>query len=264
MSFIKRAAQAGCFASFLIGINACNAPDSPTQAVRNSPQVGEDADILYSENFADSGRFAITKDASGSINYNVQARIGSDAEKLMASSATRSTLVEVYRALHEDQGNVPAIVSEVSALLGSREPAANGAAHPAPEARALPKSASLNDFSTGYCRDIHEGSYVWKWLGCFWLESSNNIGTPWVSSDGSSPADRVYAWNVTPYTATLSLWNTAGTSQISTWHPTLQPYWVTWFQWGGTYSNAYAYMYLPAGKSGELGIVDHYAMPYVR
>jgi hypothetical protein len=263
MKIIKRATQAGCFASFLIAINACNAPDSPTPAVQNSPQVGKDAEILYSENFADSGKFMITKDASGGINYNVQARIGSNAEKLMAASSTRPTLVEVYQTLHEGQGNTPAVVTEISNQLGSREPAANDALHSDPAARALPKTASQNGFSTGYCRDIHEGSYIWKWLGCFWLENANYINTPWVNSDGWIP-DRVYAWNATPYTATLSLWNNPPTSQPNTWRPTLQPYWVTWFQWGGTYSNALAYMQLPAGKTGELGIVSHYAVPYVR
>jgi hypothetical protein len=263
MHIINRSAQAGCFASFLLAINACNAPDSPAQAVQDPIQAGKEAEVLFSESFADSGRFTITRDASGGINYDVQARIGSNAERLMAASSTRPTLAEVYQALHEGQGNVPAVVAEASSRLGSREPAAIDAVRPDRAESALPKAASLNDFSAGYCRDIRESYYIWKWQGCFWLENTNSINTPWVNSNGSNP-DRVYAWNVTPYTATLSLWNSAGTSQPNTWRPTLQPYWVTWFAWGGTYSNARAYMNLPAGKTGELGIVAHYPVPIVK
>jgi hypothetical protein len=81
-----------------------------------------------------------------------------------------------------------------------------------------------------------------------------------VTSQAGS-TDRVYAWNATPYTATLSLWNAGHASQPNTARLTLQPYWVTWFQWYGTYSNAYAYMELPAGKTGELGLVNHYPLP---
>jgi hypothetical protein len=263
MISMKRAAQTGCLASYALLTAACNSTDPSATESRTHQLEGKGAEILYSETFADSGRFSITKDPEGRFGYDVQARIGSDAEKLLAASSTQLTLADVYRALHEGREEIPAVVAEVSEKLGTRQPTAADGDRPAAPAQALGKSASLSDFAAGYCRDIREGSYTWRWLGCFWLANDHYIVTPWVNSDGNIP-DRVYAWNRTPYTATLSLWNKSGTSQPNTWRPTLQPYWVTWFQWGGVYSDAYAYMELPAGKTGELGIVAHYAVPYVR
>lgn len=263
MISMKRTAQAGCIASYALLMAACNSNDASVTAVQTPRSSVEAAELLYSETFADSGKFSITKDAEGRFAYNVQARIGSDAEKRLAASSTQLTLADVYRALHDGRAEVPAVVAEVSEKLGTRQPTAANGDRPAAAAQALGKSASLNSFSTAYCRDIREGSYTWKWVGCFWLANDHYILTPWVTSEPGS-TDRVYAWNNTPYTATLSLWNQAHTSQPNTWRPTLKPYWVTWFQWGGTYSNAYAYMELPAGKKGELGIVDHYPVPYVK
>jgi hypothetical protein len=257
MKSIKRAAQAGLFVPYALLTFACNSADPSAQADHPPAAEGKDGEILYSETFSDSGRFSITKDLDGKYAYNVQARIGSEAEKLLAASSPQLTLADVYRSLHENRAEVPAVVAEISEKLGTNTAADGIRSEPD---QALRKSASLNSFSTAYCRDIKEGNITWSWLGCFWLANDHYIVTPWVTSQAGS-TDRVYAWNATPYTATLSLWNAGHASQPNTARLTLQPYWVTWFQWYGTYSNAYAYMELPAGKTGELGLVNHYPLP---
>jgi hypothetical protein len=257
MKSLNRSAQVGCIASYLLLVSACNSPDTSVTAIQN-PDPGIGMETLYSETFSDSGRFTITKDPSGGVNYNVQARIGSEAEKLLASSSTQPTLVEAYRILHGGLGDVPAIVAEVSTQLIIQTPNSSLNNQPTMTPKGLEKEASLDAFSSGYCKDIRENSYLWKWEGCFWMPSVNYLTTIWMD-----PGDRVYAWNSSPYTATMSIWNQAG-GQPNTWRPTLQPYWVTWFQWGGNYSNALVSMNLPAGKKGELGLVVHYPVPIVR
>jgi hypothetical protein len=261
MMSLNRAAQAGSLAGYLLLISACNSSDPSPTAVRNPGQAGNETEILFSETFSDSGRFTISKDPVGGLTYNVQARIGSEAEKLLATSSAQPTLAEVYRTLHGGREDVPAVVAEVSMQLGVQtpDPSVNHQHATAPVAlAALEKGASQSDFLAGYCRDIKESYYTWRPEGCFWTASENYYLTPWMD-----PGDRVYAWNNTPYTATMSIWNHGG-GQPNTWRPTLQPYWVTWFQWGGTYSNAYAKINLPAGAYGELGLVVHFPIPIVK
>lgn len=257
MMTINRAVQGGCLAGYLLLISACNNTDSSATAVQD-PGQGNGVEILYSESFSDSGRFTISKDPKGGVTYNVQARIGSEAEKLLGSSSAQPTLVEVYRILHGGQDEIPAIVTEVSAQLAARTPDQPLNDQHAAASKALGKGASLDAFASGYCRDIRENGYIWKWEGCFWMPSENYLRTPWMD-----PGDRVYAWNSTPYTATMSIWNHGG-GQPNTWRPTLQPYWVTWFSWGGNYSNAYVNINLPTGQKGELGLVVHYPVPILR
>ena len=253
MMSLNRFAQAGCLASYLLLLSACNSPDTSVTAAQDPNQGGKEPEIVFSETFSDSGRFTITKDPELGLAYNVQARIGSDAEKLLEISSTQTTMAEVYRTLHGGQGELPAVVIDVSAKLESQRSATVRPERPAQGAGALGKASSFSDFSNTYCKDIREGSYIWKFEGCFWGANEHYYLTPWVD-----PGDRVYAWNVSPYTATMSLWNQGLATQPNTWRPTLQPYWVTWFQWGGTYSYAYAKMELPAGRTGELGLVVHY------
>jgi hypothetical protein len=261
MNIIKQAAQTGCIAAYLLVMNACNSTEAPSVDAPLIGKDGENAEILFTESFSGSGEITIVKDDQGNFGYGIQAPIGSDAAKLMESTAPRLSLADVYSTLNGGKASIPAIVSEASEKLGDRLPAGPHEDPIVPALRALPKGASLSAFSTGYCRDIYELSFIWKWQGCFWLQSDVAIMTPWVDSDGWTP-NRVYAWNATPYTATLKLWKNDGSGLANSWQPTQSPYTVSWFQWGGTYSQANAWMYLPAGKRGELGMVTH--RPVVR
>jgi hypothetical protein len=256
MKTINRAVQAGCFAGSLL-IGACNHSDTSPTAVQNPDQSGNETEILFSETFSDSGRFTIIKDPKSGITYKVEARMGSEAEKLLATSSAQPTLTEVYRSLHGGQGDVPAIVAEVSAQLGIPvyNPTENDRHASTPAA--LGKGAAYADFANTYCKDITEVNYIWRWETCKWGPSARILST-----SRTDPSDRVYAWNVTPYTATLSIF--VGSTIPNTWRPTLQPYWVTWFQWGGTYSNAYTVMELPPPHTGEMGLSVHYPQGIVK
>ena len=260
MKSMKRAAQAGCIASFALLLAACDSSETPVEAQAPGTS-GTENRIVYSEAFSDSGRFMIVQNPQGEFSYNIEARIGSKAQDLMSESSVQLTLADVYRSLHGGHPDVPTIVSEVSDKLGPQNPAGN-AERPAASDGGLAKVASWNAFSSTYCVNYNENAYSWLGQGCFWLANDHYILTLWVSS-APGLTDRVTAYNNTPYTATLYLKKPDG-SVPNAWRPKLAPYWVTWFQWGGTYSNAYAYMELPPGKTGELGIIDHYPVPRVR
>lgn len=260
MSALARLVSASAIVACLLSVNACN--DAETITANSVQPSGENQapDLLYSEAFSGSGEFAIVRDAEGNYGYRVQAPIGSEAAKRMESASSQLSVIDVYRSLYPGNAPVPAIVNEVSEKMGSGliSENSNGSNHPPVEM--LPKAASFSDFSTRYCRSITEGEYIWKFVGCFWLENDTRILTPWVDSDGFNP-NRVYAWNATPHSAQLTLWNSEMTRLISSWKPMQSPFTVSWFQWGGTYSQAKAQMQLPTGKRGELGIVTHFPTP---
>lgn len=253
MNSFKFAIRAAGIPALMFALTACDG--TPTTTTTNESSDLRSG-VVYSEAFADSGRFTITKTALGEYNYNVEARIGSKAEAMMTASATEPTLAGVYQALHEGKTETPAIVSEVSGVLESRKPAVWENDRVAPAPLALSKAASESAFKTGYCKDIPDGPYVWKVVTCVWKPGNNQTTTGGVYGNGFVN-DRVYAWNNTAYLAKLKLWNTNFTGSPNTWNPSLNPYWVTWFQWGGTYSNANAVISLPSGYFGEIGLSVH-------
>jgi hypothetical protein len=248
-------------ASMAFTLAACGGSETPVSATSDAP--AEKETLYFSETFSDSGVFEIHQVASGIFSYSIQARIGSLAENRMNSVGKETTLAEIYRALKGKDGVIPAAVEKASERLKVQQ--ADRIPLPAQaEQTPLAKAASQSDFKTNYCKDIRENSWVWHWQSCDWTPSSNSIWTPFVDARADGTIDRVYAYNVTPYTATLELWDTWETKLVSTWKPTLKPYWVTWFQWGGRYSFAIAKMILPAGKVGELGLSTHTPIPYVK
>jgi hypothetical protein len=256
MNPMQLAGRIGPFAFGALLLSGCDS-NNPSGPAAQAPSGSADAPaIVYSESFADAGTLTIMKDAEGRFGFDVQARIGSEAERLMGASSSLPTLADVYRSLHGNGEEVPAAVAEASEQLGTRP--ADAAPAERPPERVLAKAASQSEFSNGYCRDIHDGGFIWRWRTCIWENSVNYTGTEYVNS-----GDRVYGWNKTPETATLSIWNRNYVSQPNTWRPTLPPYSVAWFQWGGSYSGAWVIIMLPYQKLGELGVSDHAPIPDV-
>jgi len=223
---------------------------------------------VYSETFSDSGLFQIHSDADGIISYAIQARIGSQAEKQAAASAMQPTLADVYRSLQGGSAEVPDLVKRASAQLAQQQAAlpplpALPAEELSPITAPLAKSATESDFKTNYCRDFREYSYLWHWETCDWAGYVHYIQTGWVDSRNGL-TDRVYAYNNSPFMATLELYDTHLTSHPNTWKPTMQPYWWTWFTWGGTYTAGVVMMTLPVGGSGELGLSTHAPYSHVQ
>lgn len=253
MNSFKTALQAAGVSAMVFALVACEG-NPTTETTVQSPEIK--GGTVFSESFADAGMFTIEKNPEGGYNYSVSAQIGSDAEKRMNSSIDVPTLAGVYQQINAGKSETPAIVSEVSDWLESRPSSGLEKAMPTVSPLPLEKAAAQSDFVNGYCRNIYDGSYVWRYTTCDWKPNANYMGTSGVNGDNWAN-DRVYAWNATPYTATMSLWNSANTAQISTWRPTLQPYWVTWFSWGGTYSNARAAIKLTGTFGGELGLSNH-------
>lgn len=252
-------------ASVLFAFSACNGPDAPASAPANPDSGAEGGKLVYSGTFADSGLLQIHRDADG-ISYAVQARIGSQAEKLLSNSARLPTLADVYRSLHGGAVEVPLEVERASESLAleqaSRPARSEGLAEgksPAP----LAKTASESDFRAAFCKDIREGSYTWRWQTCDWATGVHSMETPFVDSDMGG-TDRVYAMNATSYNGTLQLWDLNKTYHPNAWKPTLQAHSSAWFQWGGTYSFAIAQMVLSCSCYGELGLSTHIPIPYVR
>jgi hypothetical protein len=247
-------------AVIMFALAACQGPDTPVSAPDKPAAAPENGTVLFSENFSDAGSFQIVADPSGGFNSIVQAGIGSEAERLLAASSAQPTLAGVYRSLHGGVDEVPAAVAQASEHLEGRNPSDRGASPSIPLVKASSKSA----FQSTLCHDFVEGSWKWVLSRYVWDGSRNFIRVEGVNSDGYYP-DRVYAWNSTAWTATMSL---ASGSPFypspNSWKPTIAPYGVGWIQWGGTYSGAVAMMALPSGKYGELGLTDHYATPYVR
>lgn len=256
MKSVKSVAPILVGASILLALAACEGPDTATSAAAKPEAESTGGKIVYSETFSDSGLFQVMSDPSGEVTFAIKARIGSRAEELMNASASEPTLADVYRSLHGGSGAIPAEVASASAQLADSRPAQPALPETAPAAIPLAKTASESAFKSNYCIDIRELSYVWRWQTCDWAASVNYISTPFVDA-GYWGSDRVYAWNNTAYTAKLQLWNTYKTAHPNSWTPSLQPYWVTWFQWGGNYSFAIADMTLPAGRYGELGLSTH-------
>ena len=255
MNSSKLAIQAAGISALVFALAACDGTQA-TAAPEKAPEVNHG--VVFSETFSDSGLFTINKNDLGGYDFSIDARIGSKAEAMMAATANQSSLAEIYRTIHEGKSEVPAVVSEASNWLESRPAPVSEKPdlNPAPAALALEKGASKSAFYDGYCKNFYDGIYVWRSMSCVWLQKANQTYTGGVLGDNFAN-DRVYAWNSTPYTATMQLWNANLTSQPNTWSPTLQPYWVTWFTWGGTYSNAKAYIKLPTGRTGEIGVSNH-------
>lgn len=248
-------------AALLLALAACQGPDAPVAGSGDAAAAPQNGKILFSETFSDAGSFQILADPSGGFNSVVQARIGSEAEKLLAASSAQPTLADVYRSLHGGRTEIPAVVAQASERSDGSESSPGAISRsPAP----LAKPASQSSFQANLCHDFLEGSWRWNLSKCVWDGSRNFLRVEGVNSDGYYP-DRVYAWNQTAWTATMSL---ASGSPFypspNSWKPTIAPYGVGWIQWGGTYSGAVAMMALPSGKYGELGLTDHYATPYVR
>jgi len=247
-------------AALLIALAACQGPDAPVSSP-DGQAAPENGKVLFSENFSDAGSFEILANPSGGFNSIVQAGIGSEAERLLAASSAQPTLADVYRSLHGGVQEVPAVVAQASEQFEGRESSARDLS---PSVDPLAKAASQSDFQSSLCRSFLEGSWKWNPAACVWDGSRNFIRVEGVYSDGYYP-DRVYAWNQTAWTATMSL--SSGSPfypSPNSWKPTIGAYGVGWIQWGGTYSGAVAMMALPSGKNGELGLTDHYATPYVR
>jgi hypothetical protein len=242
-------------ASLLIVLAACQGPDKTVSAPDVQPAAPENGKILFSENFSDAGSFQVLADPSGGYNSIVQAGIGSEAERLLVASSSQPTLADVYRSLHGGRDGVPAVVAQASEHFEARTPAARGTS---PAVVPLAKSSSYSAFQSTLCRDFVEGSWKWNLYDYVWDGGRNFIRVEGVYSDGFN-IDRVYAWNKTPWTATMSL--ASGSPFVpspNSWKPTIAPYGVGWIQWGGTYSGAVAMIALPSAKSGELGLTDHY------
>jgi hypothetical protein len=249
MNWFKSAIQTASLTAVVFALVACE--DSQTTVTSEETPMNKGG-VVFSEAFADAGLFTVVKSPEGEYSYSVGARIGSEAEKQLAASVDLPTLAGVYQQIHGEKSEIPAIVSEVSKLLETQ--AASGTDKIRATSVALAKAATESGFKTGYCRDFSEGlHYTWKPQTCIWKANSNYMGTPGVNSY-SDVNDRVWVWNATPYTAALALWNTGFTAKASTWQPSIQPNWVTWFSWGGTYSNANATVKLPGTYGGELGL----------
>lgn len=242
-------------AALLLALAACQGPDTPVSAPEGHAAAPENGTVLFSENFSDAGSFQVLADPSGGYNSIVQAGIGSEAERLLMASSAQPTLADVYRSLHGGRDEVPAAVAKASEHFQARTSTAREAT---PRVAPLAKSSSQSALLSTLCRDFVEGSLKWKVWDCVWDGGRSFIRVEDVYSDGSY-IDRVYAWNKTPWTATMSL--ASGSPFIpspNAWRPTIAPYGVGWIQWGGTYSAAVAMIGLPSGKTGELGLTDHY------
>jgi hypothetical protein len=248
-------------AALLLALAACQGPDTPVSNPEGQAAAPENEKVLFSENFSDAGSFQIMADPSGGFNSIVQAGIGSEAERLLVASSAQPTLAEVYRSLHGGANEVPAVVAQASEHFEARKPSSREIS---PSAVPLAKAVSQSGFQTSLCRNFLDGSWKWNVSDCVWDGNRNFLRVEGVNSDGYYP-DRVYAWNKTAWTGTMSL---ASGSPFypspNPWKPTIAPYGVGWIQWGGTYSNAVAMIALPSGKYGELGLTDHYATPYVK
>lgn len=253
MNSFKLALRAAGLPALMLAFAGCDSTQ-PTATNGESPE--SKAGVVYSEAFADSGLFTISKNPLGGYNYNVQARIGSKAEAMMAASVNEPTLAGVYQSLHEGKTETPAIVGEVSDWLKNQPSSILEKERAIPGPMALEKAASQSAFTNGYCIDFYEGIYRWRPMSCVWKAANNQTTSGGVYGNNVSN-DRVYAWNNTAYLATLRLWNTNFTGYANAWAPTLNPYWVTWFTWGGTYTNANAVISLPSGLFGEIALSNH-------
>jgi hypothetical protein len=248
-------------ATLLFALSACQGPETAPSSPAEAPAQPENGKVLFSEKFSDAGLIQIVSDASGNLNTAVQARIGSEAEKLLSAGSAQPTLADVYKTLHGGSSEVPALVTQASEQIeqGKLANPANLADDVRLARPPLAKAASESDFVNGYCHDYTEGSYKWRLWGYDWWYSLNMLEAGLVTT-----GDRITAWNVTPWTLTMSLLGEHDYDPSpNTWKPTVPPYWVTWFTWGGTYHYARARETLPVGKKGELGIALHYAVPVV-
>lgn len=257
MISFKLGMQAASLSALVFALAACDSNQTPALS-GESPEI--DPGVVYSEAFADSGIFTITKNSLGGYNYSVEARIGSEAEARLVAGANKPTLAEVYQSIHEGKTETPAVVSEVSHWLESQAPSGSEKRNESLAPPALEKAASQSDFTNGYCKSFIDGSYYWKSMSCIWKPGNNQTTSGGVNGDNVAN-DRVYAWNNTAYPAKLRLWNTNFTGYANPWNPTLNPYWVTWFSWGGTYSNANAVISLPGGIFGEIALSNHARYP---
>jgi hypothetical protein len=242
--------------------------------------------LVFRDQFADGGELKVVKDASSRVSFSVEAPIGSNAETLMQRAQSVSSLAGVYGILHEGKQPVPATLATLSSELEAASPATleprltpaldeNVSYGPLAQTN-VDKSKSA--FLTRYCKEFFDGNVRYKpgpanqW--CFWdntrgrmclsfiFTNGVNSGTcaPYgmLDSNGSTLIDRAYGWNATAYTATMAIGG-GFTPTNNTWRPTVSPYTVMWVQWGGVYDGANATIYLPSGKTGELGLTAHTA-----
>jgi hypothetical protein len=243
-------------ASALITLLACDATEKTTAPVENTPsEIGK---VVFSEAFSDSGVFQILENQAGGYNSSVQARIGSQAEKLLNGSSGQPTLADVYSSLHGGSAEIPALVAKASKQIElTNPPVAPALPDPNPNigpGPALAKTADYFSFCTGYCHDFHEGYWVYKLAYWDWWDYTNLLETLAITND------RIYGWNNTEWTATMELQGHRGAPSPNTWKPTIPPYTVNWVSWGGTYgtdTRAWARITLPSGCFGELGITEH-------
>ena len=234
----------------LLALSGCVGPESSTSAPSGEMLQAESGLVLFSEEFSDAGKIQIVSDGSGNLGSAFQARIGSEAEKLLTNSLAQPTLAKVYQELKGGTAEVPEAVARASDQIELQKQTSPSEDYTPRTPVPLAKTATSEaDFTNRFCRDFREAPITWKKAYCWWVAG---YGLNFVIA---SSGDRVYAYNHSPSIAKLKL-VAEYTGETHPWQPTLQPYWVTWFNWGGSFVRAKAYMVLNSGV-GELGMTSH-------
>jgi hypothetical protein len=205
--------------------------------------------VVLEAAFGTSGALIVSEDAEGNLNTVVQGRIGVDDQSIMQRISATTSLEDAFKVLNPAATSTPANLHAISERLQAQK-AASIAQSPLPLMSQVSPTTDLNKSATTFnntaCQTFSGGfsayvpeycSYQYGWSGICTFSTIN-------------PADRSYAWNES---------GTAGYQYMNgmSWKPAVPAWTWQYAQWGGSYSNRYACLYLNGGATGNIGVTWH-------
>jgi hypothetical protein len=245
-----------------VGVLALAAMGCSSQPLSNSDEaVGESlAEIVYEVAFSDTGRLSVVRGQDGVLSVNVTGAIGADDDAVGARAIGKSTLEEVYLALMPNEADVPAPLASLSKEFKAQQDealalAAGRASEQLPTVEQQAARGVAKDFWSQACQTFVESGVTWVPLECR-LNSCNAVSLPCYAETSwalMGTNDRSYAWNATNYSAYHGTTGPGGSHVVPryTWQ---------WGWWGGSYSNANAWVshdFLATNSAGQMGITVH-------
>jgi hypothetical protein len=211
---------------------------------------GSGGEILLEDPYSPTGTLLVVQDDAGKLGVAVRGRIGFDSPELGSAAFSRTTLAGTYLALHPGLAVVPDHVRTLSDRLAAQHSADLAKTAPADLQPAASEALQPKDSAAFYanaCQNFGGGftgysaqycSYQYNWHA---ICTYNTLNTN----------DRSYAWNESPNTGYQTL-------SGMTWQPAVPAWTWQYAQYGGTFTNRYACLYLNGTNTyGNLGITHH-------
>jgi hypothetical protein len=235
------------------------------------PARADVSTLLLSETFGDEGLIEVAADEQGNIGVSAQAKIGSSAERMLREADGALTIKELYAQLKGNQADMPDRVLSVSdareqqrlivAAKGIAKPERVNAEQPAAAPAAgddidVVQSAVTEDsFYATVCKSFTAPPRRFIKNFCDWRVGWS-VRTGFTVDGAGAMLDRSYGWNHSSRRGWRQL-------TASTWQPKVEAFSYSWVEWGGTYTNAQAGMFVMPTEipitTPELGVTHHIA-----